>query len=109
MAGVSRSDVYYQPVETSAEDILLRHRIEEIHTRWPFCGSRKIVADLRQEGLRGGTVSGRRCASWGRGDPPWPKPQKESLASQGLSVFAPDRFLVDRILKFDPSFTAVSF
>ena len=51
LAGVSRSVVYYQPVGPSAEDILLRHRIDEIYTRWPFYGSRKIAAALRQEGL----------------------------------------------------------
>ncbi len=61
LAGVSRSVVYYQAVEPSAEDTLLRHRIDEIHTRWPFCGSRKIVSILRLEGSAGeGIVSGRR-------------------------------------------------
>lgn len=51
MAGVSRSIVYYEPVGPSTEEILLRNRIDEIYTRWPFYGSRKIAAVLRQEGL----------------------------------------------------------
>ena len=38
-------------MEPSAEEIFLRHRIDEIYTRSPFYGSRKIAAALRQEGF----------------------------------------------------------
>src|SRR5205085_2642106 len=29
----------------------LKHRIDELYTQWPFYGSRKITAQLRQEGV----------------------------------------------------------
>ncbi|AKS23125.1 integrase [Leptospirillum sp. Group II 'CF-1'] len=51
LLGVSRSGLYYQPVLPSAEEVLLRHRIDEIYTRWLFFGSRRIAAVLTREGL----------------------------------------------------------
>ena len=51
LLGVSRSGLYYQPVGPSAEEIRLRHRIDEIYTRWPFFGSRRIAAFLFREGF----------------------------------------------------------
>ena len=51
LLGVSRSGLYDQPVPPSAEEVLLRHRIDEIYTRWPFFGSRRIAAVLTREGL----------------------------------------------------------
>ena len=51
LLGVSRSGLYYQPVPPSAEEVFLRHRIDEIYTRWPFFGSRRIAAVLTREGL----------------------------------------------------------
>ncbi|NDU80025.1 MAG: IS3 family transposase, partial [Ferrovum sp.] len=51
LAGISRAVTYYQPVAPSGEEVRLRHRIDEIYTCWPFYGSRRIAAVLRQEGL----------------------------------------------------------
>ena len=51
LLGVSRSGLYYQPVGPSAEEVRLRHRIDEIYTRWPFFGSRRIAAFLGREGF----------------------------------------------------------
>jgi putative transposase len=48
---VSRSSLYYQPREPSAEEIAVKHRIDEIYTQYPFYGSRKIEAQLRREGV----------------------------------------------------------
>ena len=48
---MSRSSVYYQPVPPSAEEIAIKHRIDEIYTAYPFYGSRKIEAQLRREGV----------------------------------------------------------
>jgi putative transposase len=49
LLGVSRSSLYYQPVLPSAEEVALKHRIDEIYTAWPFYGSRRITAVLNRE------------------------------------------------------------
>ena len=49
LLGLSRSSLYYQPVLPSAEEIILKHRIDEIYTKYPFYGSRRITAVLRRE------------------------------------------------------------
>ena len=51
LLGLSRVSLYYQPVPVSAEEIRLKHRIDEIYTDWPFYGSRKIAAHLQGEGV----------------------------------------------------------
>lgn len=50
LLNISRSSLYYQPREPSAEEITIKHRIDEIYTQSPFYGSRKIVEQLRREG-----------------------------------------------------------
>ena len=50
LLGLSRSGLYYQPVPPSAEEIALKHRIDEIYTAHPYYGSRRITVVLRQEG-----------------------------------------------------------
>jgi putative transposase len=51
LLSVSRSSLYYQPREPSAEEIAIKHRIDEIYTQSPFYGSRKIEGQLRREGV----------------------------------------------------------
>ena len=51
LLSVSRSSLYYQPREPSAEEIAIKHRIDELYTQHPFYGSRKIGAQLRREGV----------------------------------------------------------
>jgi hypothetical protein len=50
LLGISRSSLYYQPVPISAEEIRLKHRIDELYTAAPFYGSRKITHQLQREG-----------------------------------------------------------
>ena len=50
LLGLSRSGLYYQPVPPSAEEVRLKHRIDEIYTHYPFYGSRRIRAQLKREG-----------------------------------------------------------
>lgn len=49
LLSISRSSLYYQPVPPTAEEIKLKHRIDEIYTRYPFYGSRRIRAILNRE------------------------------------------------------------
>jgi len=51
LLGVSRASVYYQPRPPSAEEVQLKHRIDEIYTQLPSYGSRKIAAQLHREGM----------------------------------------------------------
>jgi putative transposase len=47
---VSRSGLYYEPVGLSAEDLELMRRIDELHLKHPFYGSRRMSVELRAEG-----------------------------------------------------------
>lgn len=46
---LSRASLYYQPVAPSVEEIAIKHRIDEIYTKWPFYGSRRMTAQLVRE------------------------------------------------------------
>jgi putative transposase len=47
---VPRSTLYYKPHPISDEELKLMRRIDEIYTKWPFYGSRRLVEELRGEG-----------------------------------------------------------
>jgi putative transposase len=49
LLGVSRSSLYYRPVEPSADELALKHRIDALYTEHPFYGSRRIAVQLRGE------------------------------------------------------------
>jgi putative transposase len=51
LLGISRSSLYYQPREPSAEEIAIKHRIDELYTDYPYYGSRRLTAQLRREGV----------------------------------------------------------
>ncbi len=46
---VLRSTLYCKPKPFSDDDLTLMRRIDEIYTKWPFYGSRKMVRELRDE------------------------------------------------------------
>lgn len=50
MLSLNRSGLYYRPLAPSAEEIALKHRVDELYTLRPFYGSRRITATLRREG-----------------------------------------------------------
>jgi putative transposase len=47
---VSRSGLYYEPVPTDAEELTVMRRIDELHLKHPFYGSRRILHVLKTEG-----------------------------------------------------------
>jgi putative transposase len=49
MLSLSRASLYYQPVAPSAQEIAIKHRIDEIYTKCPFYGSRRMTAQLVRE------------------------------------------------------------
>lgn len=50
LLGVSRSGLYYQPKPTDPEELGLMRRIDELHLKFPFYGSRKLARELKTEG-----------------------------------------------------------
>jgi putative transposase len=47
---VSRSGLYYEREPTSADELVLMRRIDELHLKLPFYGSRKMTVALKAEG-----------------------------------------------------------
>lgn len=50
LLGVSRSGLYYAPVEADAETLRLMRRMDELHLEHPFFGSRMLTQTLKREG-----------------------------------------------------------
>jgi putative transposase len=51
LLGVNRSSLYYEPVEPDAEELALMRRMDELHLKHPFFGSRMLTQTLKQQGL----------------------------------------------------------
>jgi putative transposase len=52
LLGVNRSTLYYERVAPDAEELGLMRRIDEIHLKYPFYGSRKIARTLKEAGVK---------------------------------------------------------
>jgi putative transposase len=50
LVNISRGSVYYLPVPTSAADLALMRRIDELHLEYPFAGARMLRDMLQREG-----------------------------------------------------------
>ena len=51
LLSISRSSLYYEPKEESAETLALMRRIDELFLKYPFYGARQMVRHLRREGV----------------------------------------------------------
>jgi putative transposase len=51
MLGLARSGVYRLLRPANGDDLALMRRIDELFTRWPFLGSRRMAAMLRAKGV----------------------------------------------------------
>jgi putative transposase len=51
LLSLNRSSLYYKPVQPSPDEVAIKHRIDELYTQYPFYGSRRITAQLNQEGV----------------------------------------------------------
>lgn len=54
--GISRGSVYYRPRPVPDADLKLMHRIDKLHTEFPFAGSRMLQGLLVQEGFKVGRL-----------------------------------------------------
>jgi putative transposase len=50
LLSLNRSSLYYRPVPPSAEEVVLKHRIDAIYTATPFYGVRRVTVQLHREG-----------------------------------------------------------
>src|SRR5258708_27159705 len=50
LLNLARSGVYRRGPVTGANDLALMRRIDELHLKWPFYGSRRMVFELKQAG-----------------------------------------------------------
>ena len=50
LLSLNRTSLYYKPVGPGAEEVALKHRIDELYTAHPYYGSRRVAAQLRREG-----------------------------------------------------------
>jgi len=46
----SRSGFYYEPAPVSPEDQAVMNLIDEIYTKWPFYGARRMSRELKSRG-----------------------------------------------------------
>jgi putative transposase len=51
LLSLARSGVYRARHTADADDLALMRRLDELFTRWPFLGSRRLTALLREDGL----------------------------------------------------------
>ena len=49
LLSLNRTQLYYQPVPPSAEELLIKRRIDELYTQHPFYGSRRLTTVLNRE------------------------------------------------------------
>src|SRR5258706_4231502 len=52
LLNLARSGVYRPGPVTGADDLALMRRIDELHLKWPFYGSRRNVFEIKQAGHR---------------------------------------------------------
>ena len=51
LLSLSRSSLYYQSRPPRAEEVQLKHRIDEVYTQSPFYAARRIAAQVQLEGM----------------------------------------------------------
>ena len=51
LLSLNRSSLYYRSAPPSEEEVVLKHRIDELYTAHPYYGYRRITAQLQRENL----------------------------------------------------------
>lgn len=86
MLGLARSGVYRQRRPANDDDLDLMRRIDELFLRWPFLGSRRMVALVAAEGIRVNRKRVRRLMRLMGIEPLGPKP-RTSKPGAGHKIF----------------------
>lgn len=87
LLGLSRSSVYYQAVPVPEAELALMRRIDEIHLRLPFYGSRKIRDMLQREGYRVNRKRVQRLMGLMGISAIYPKKRRTSLPVEGHRIY----------------------
>jgi len=87
MLDVSRSSVYYRPAPIPEEDLALMRRIDEIHLRFPFMGSRKTRDMLQREGYGVNRKKVQRLMRLMDIHALYPKKRRTSLPERGHKIY----------------------
>jgi putative transposase len=84
LLGISRSSLYYRPRQPTAEEVALKLRIDAIYTSHPFCGSRRVSAQLQREERTGNRKAVQRhmCAMGIAGICPGPNLSRRAQGEQ---------------------------
>jgi putative transposase len=79
-----------QPAPVDPDDLALMRRMDELYTKWPFYGARRMVAALRQDGVMVKRKRVRRLMRVMGLEAIYQKPNtsKRQPDHKGLSVFA---------------------
>jgi putative transposase len=81
LLGVSRSTLYYVPVGVSAEDLAIMQHLDEVYTRWPFYGVRRMRVELDRRGLPANPKRIRRLMRSMGLEAVYPKPRLSTAAA----------------------------
>jgi putative transposase len=86
LLGLSRSGYYYKPLTGSSEELQLINLVDEIYTKHPFFGARKMASFLQRQGYNVGRKGVRRIYKILALEAVYPKP-KLSRANKEHSVY----------------------
>jgi len=87
MLDLSRSSVYYGLKPIPEEDLALMRRIDEIHLKLPFFGSRKIRDRLQREGYKVNRKKVHRLMGLMDIGALYPKKRRTSLPEKGYKIY----------------------
>src|SRR5260221_8403829 len=84
LLNLARSGVYRAGPVTGADDLALMRRIDELHLKWPFYGSRRMVFEINQAGPGNNHKRGQKLMRVMGNDAPVsrPRPSKTAAAHQ---------------------------
>ncbi len=83
LLGVNRSGLYYEPLGERAENLKLMRLIDEEYTRHPFCGSRRLLRWLQDQGYAVGRHRVRRLMGLMGLEAVYPKPKLSQPDPEG--------------------------
>ncbi len=83
LLGISRSNIYYEPMPVSEEDLQAMRLIDQLHLKRPFLGSRRMVDELDAHGMKVNRKRAQRLMSI---QVIYPKP-RTSLPAKGHVVY----------------------
>ena len=86
LLGVSRASLYYQQAPVSDEDLAVMRVLDEVHLLRPFLGSRRLVDELAERGVRVNRKRVQRLMRLMSIEATYPKP-KTSQAVKGHKVY----------------------